>query len=112
MNKTSMKTGSIEKRNPDPPVFELVPPATTHPPRATDAHNATLAAASGLAPFVLVLPICGVLVAEDVVTERTEVGPQVRRLRALGNPMKRSRNDVTVRVGPSCCAHRTLRRHV
>ena len=140
--KKSMKTGSSTKRKPAPPVFELEPVVTTHPPRATGAHNATLAPRSGLTPLstrrigpandfacaspaaarhgcrvglmrseltglqidsggrlghtpryrraapssVLVLRICGVLVAEDVVAERTEVCPPVRRLRALGDP--------------------------
>jgi hypothetical protein len=35
---------------------------------------------------IRMLRICGVVVAEDVIAERTEVRPPVRRLRATGNP--------------------------
>ena len=35
---------------------------------------------------VRVLRICDFLVTEDVVAERTEVGPPIRSHRALGNP--------------------------
>lgn len=43
-----MKTGSSTNKNPAPPVFEVEAPVTTHPPSATDATMAPLAAASGL----------------------------------------------------------------